>query len=145
MSDSKPLPPVGLVKPTMETRFFVDADWWEKNKQDLNQHLIGICADLDFELTDDVAEDDLYDWINPATGQVSQVDGFLYRYLTNCGCHDDYLTDGLSLVESLFRALMGAGNQPMTPQELAEKTGRPATKILQTLSGRRTYKGIRPA
>lgn len=144
MTDAKPLPPVGLVKPTMQTRFSVDADWWENNKQDLTQHLINICKDLDYALEEPSDDDaDMFDWINPSTGQVSQVNRFFYHYLSYCGCHDEYLTERLSLVESLFRALMGAGNQPMTAPELAEATGRPAVKILQTLSGRRTYKGIR--
>ncbi len=145
MTDSKPLPPVGIVKPTMETRFFVDQEWWQKNSQDLNQALISICAELEYELVETDDTDIVYDWINPDTGQVSQVTEFHYLFLVNCAGEENFLTERLSLVESLFRALMGSGNKPMNPIELAEATGRPATKILQTLSGRRTYKGIRPA
>jgi len=137
-------PSFGASKPSMQTRFHIDLSWWESSNQDLRSQMKSICADLGVDLDDSTEDDSLFDWVNPETGQVSRVDSFYYSFLSQCACHEDYLSDRTSTVEALFRAIIGAGNQPMKPQELAEKTGRPASTILQTLSGKQVYKGMRP-
>src|SRR5687767_12129642 len=84
------------------------------------------------------------DWIDPATGQVVRVDELRYTLLAHCSLQPDYITERTSLVDAVFRALLAGGNRPMTPIELAEKTGRSADTILRTLSGDVIYRGLRP-
>jgi hypothetical protein len=54
------------------------------------------------------------------------------------------LSDDVSLIDVVLRTFLANGNQPLTPQELADITGRQARRILRTLSGQRIYKGLRP-
>lgn len=85
------------------------------------------------------------DWIDLSTGQVLRVDELQYTLLTHCSLEADYITERTSLVDAVFRALLAGGNRPMTPLELAERTGRSADTILRTLSGDVIYRGLRPA
>lgn len=136
--------PSGLIKPTLTTRFHIDYGWWEQNSQDLKSEIAKMCEEIDIVLPVSRAPGELLDWVNPRTGQVLQVDNSDYVFLSQCTTHPEYITERLSLIDAVFRALLGAGNQPMTPIALAEVTGRDAKVILQTLSGRTVYKGIRP-
>ena len=140
----RPTAPAGFSKPTMTTRFYIDYDWWAESGKDINVHIRDICEEyggLDITAQDDSAE---VDWIDPVTAVVRRVDMTTYQFLTLCSVHEEFITERTTLIEAVFRALLAAGNQPMTPIELAERTGRSADTILQTLSGRRVYKGLRP-
>jgi hypothetical protein len=48
------------------------------------------------------------------------------------------------VVDSIFRVFLANGNIALSPRELADRIGRPASLILKTLSGGQIYKGIRP-
>ena len=49
-------------------------------------------------------------------------------------------------MDAVFRVFIANGNQPLSPEELTDRIGRPgqANTILRTLSGARVYKGLRP-
>ncbi|GAB4469573.1 MAG: hypothetical protein Kow00124_04860 [Anaerolineae bacterium] len=131
------------LKPTLETRFHIDTEWWERSGQDLMLAMRQICSEYAVDLPDQAA-DELIDWIDQTTGIVMQVSPFVYHFLRHCTTQEDYLTERTSLVEAVFRALLAAANRPMTSVELAQRIGRPAESILAALSGRQVYKGIRP-
>jgi len=88
---------------------------------------------------------DEIDWVDERTGEVRQVNGLQHVLQVHCSKQPDYINDGLSLVNAVFRVFLANGNEPMTCGELSNITGHPPEKILRTLSGRRVYKGIRPA
>jgi hypothetical protein len=90
------------------------------------------------------ADDPGQDWIDPVSGQVTRVGGLTYALLTHCSQQPDYITERTSLVDAVFRILLAAGNRPMTPVEMAERTGRSPDTVLRTLSGKTIYKGLRP-
>ncbi len=136
--------PSSLVKPTMNTQFHIDYDWWEQSGKEFRLVLRQLCEEYGAEKIPDDAQDVMIDWVDPVTAQVVRVTPLMYIVLTQCSQHPEYITDRTSLVEAVFRALLASGNRPMTPIELAERTGRPAETILRTLSGRSVYKGIRP-
>jgi hypothetical protein len=56
----------------------------------------------------------------------------------------NFINPQTSLVDSIFRVFLANNNTPLSPRELAERTGRDANTILKTLGGMRIYKGIRP-
>ncbi len=127
------------------TQFHIDYDWWVRSSSDLQLYLSQhLCEQHREELL--AAEDIslLRDWIDPETGLVLRVNGLHYALLTHCSIQSDYITDRMSLVDAVFRAFLARGNHPMTPIELAERTGRAAATILKTLSGEETYRGLRP-
>jgi len=64
--------------------------------------------------------------------------------ITHCAKQPGFIRDRTTMVDGVFSILLANGNTPMTPVELAELLGKSPTTILQTFSGPRVYKGIRP-
>lgn len=89
--------------------------------------------------------DELIDWIDPETAEVHQVDGLQHTLMSHCARQPEFINTYTTVVDSIFRVFLANGNNPLTIEELAEKTGKPAMTLLQLLSGRTVYKGIRPA
>lgn len=141
-----PAPSSNLVRPTSETRFHIDYEWWQRSGQDLRFYMMShLCEEHRQALTASAEADiPVLDWIDPVSGQVVRVGHLTYALLVHCSQQPDYITERTSLVDAVFRTLLAAGNRPMTPIEMAERTGRSADTILRTLSGKTIYKGLRP-
>ncbi len=131
------------VKPTMDTRFHIDYEWWERSAQDLRIHMISQLLPEQQAYFADHEEGDESDWIDPETAEVHRVDA-LRMALQEAARDPAYFLPPTSLVDAVFRVFLTNNNVPLTPVELAERIGRPPMTILRTLSGRRVYKGIRP-
>jgi hypothetical protein len=133
-----------LVKPTVNTPFHVDFEWWKKNERDWHVYLRSLlCADHQ-EVFATVEEGETVDWVDPATAEVKPVDGIQNALMTHCVKQPDFLTDQTALVEAVFRLFLTNGNIPMTSQELGKRLNRQPETILRTLAGPRVYKGLRP-
>lgn len=128
----------------METRFYIDYDWWEQSGKDIDIHIQEMCAEIGEAELDPALREEHVDWVDPLTAVVTRVDGMTYTFLQHCGQNPEFITERTTLTEAVFRTLLAAGNRPMTPIELAERIDRPAETILKTLSGGRVYKGLRP-
>lgn len=131
-----------LKRPTEDTKFFIDYDWWERSNLDLKTYLytrLNVGEDLQL----DTAMEKV-DLVDSRTGEVRQVDGFQYVLQTYFSQLPDDFTARTSLVDAAFCVLLANANQPMTAQEIAQQVGRPASVILKTLGGPRVYQGIRP-
>lgn len=133
-----------LVKPTLQTCYHIDFDWWRKNDRDWRVYLRNfLCPEhqvafANIDLTEQV------DWVDPETAEVQRVDGLQNILITHCAKQSSFTLHQTSLVDSVFRTFLANGNSPLTPEELAEILGRDAYIILKTLSGTRVYKGLRP-
>lgn len=136
--------PSGLSKPTMDTPFLIDYDWWEQPGKDLRVDIQLMCSEIGETDVEEAAQDEVIDWIDPETAVVRRVDGLMYMFLSKCSRNPEFISERIPLTEAVFRVLLASGNRPMKPGELAERTGRSAEMILKTLSGRQVYKGIRP-
>ena len=133
-----------LVKPTIDTPFHIDFEWWKKNERDWNVYLRSLlCADHQATFAD-AEEGERVDWVDPATAEVKPVDGVQNALMTHCVKQPDFLTQHTALVEAVFRLFLTNGNVPMSSGELGAKLRRPPDTILRTLAGARVYKGIRP-
>lgn len=134
-----------LVKPTLQTKFHIDFDWWQQNDRDWHVFLSGLlCAEHKsvFEKAD---SEKMVDWVDPQTAEVQRVDGVQHILITHCARQPDFITVHTSMVDAVFRIFLANGNTPMTPLELSEKLGRPADTILKTFGGGgRVYRGVRP-
>ena len=135
---------MSLVKPTLQTRYHVDFDWWRKNENDWHVHLMGLLCPEHAEMFANLQAGELIDFVDPETAEVRPMDGVQHIILTHCALQPDFVTGQTALVEAVLRTFLANGNHPLTPQELSETLGRPANTILVTLSGVRVYKGIRP-
>ncbi len=133
-----------LVKPTLNTPFHIDFDWWRENDREWRVHLRS-CLCLEHKETFAEVEDDYQvDWVDPETAEVQRVDGLQHVLISHCAKMEDFITRQTSMVEAIFRLFLANGNVHMTPTELAERLNRPPMTILRTISGARVYKGIRP-
>ena len=133
-----------LVKPSLETRFFIDFDWWKQNDRDWRVYLRNYLCPEHQTAFANIDTKEQVDWVDPETAEVQRVDGLQHILITHCAKQRSFITQHTTLVDSVFRILLANGNIPTTPEELAEQLGRDARVIIRTLSGPRVYKGLRP-
>lgn len=141
-------PPIAgrLVKPTLQTKFHIDFNWWDRESREFRVYLLSHLCQAHQAAFEGYLVVDLLDAVDPETGEVQQVDGVHYTLQTHCALLPEFVTPQTSLVDAVFRVFLANGNQPLSPEELAEKIKRPgqANTILRTLAGQRVYKGLRP-
>ena len=118
------------VKPTLQTKFHIDFTWWPKQrlalKADLAAHLCPEAQEL-WAQADEA--DQNFDWIDPDTGEVFNIDLLWYLIHTT----------------AILCTFVANNNAPLTPAELHEKLQKKTPElILRTIGGRKVYKGIRP-
>jgi hypothetical protein len=135
-----------FVKPTLQTRFHIDFEWWDRETQAFRVYLMGhLCAEHRATF-DPEAPVELLDRVDMETGQVTPIDRVQYILGAHCARQPGFITPQMPLVDAVFRVFVANGNQPLSPEELAEKIQRPhhAQTILRTLAGQRVYWGLRP-
>src|SRR5215216_4173195 len=64
-----------IVKPTVNTPFHVDFEWWKKNERDWHVYLRSLLCPEHQEAFADVEEGQMIDWVDPATAEVKPVEG----------------------------------------------------------------------
>ncbi|MCC7209560.1 MAG: hypothetical protein IT323_19785 [Anaerolineae bacterium] len=131
------------VKPTLETRFHIDYDWWKREGRDLRAYLISHLLPEQRAQFENMREEAPIDWVDPATAEVRQVDA-LQQALAIAVRDAQFINERTALVDAIFRVFLANGNKPLTPVELGVEISRPAMTILRTLSGAQVYKGLRP-
>ena len=134
-----------LVKPTVDTPFQIDFEWWKNHDQNWRVYLHSFLCEEHKTLFSEADTTILIDYIDPDTAEVVTVDGLQHVLMTHCAKTEDFLTDHTTMVNSVFRIFISNGNSPLTIEELSSITGKPANTILRTLAGTQVYKGIRPA
>ena len=135
---------IHLIKPSMDTPFHIDFDWWMENDRNWRVDLRGLLCETHKETMNNFPEDQLIDWVDPETAEVKQMDGLQHILTSHCARQEEFLTDHTTLVDAVFRTFLANGNTPMTPDDFSSTLGRPAQVILRTFAGPRVYKGIRP-
>ncbi|HEY73260.1 MAG: hypothetical protein DRJ03_09010 [Chloroflexi bacterium] len=142
------VPPLlpALVKPTLDTPFHIDYDWWERKQLHIGVELQShLCQEHRAVFDKEHFDLEKIDWVDEKTGQVKQVIGLQHVLQVHCSKQPDYIHEGLSLVDTVFRIFLANGNTPLTCRELSSIVGGLPKRILRTLSGTSVYKGIRPA
>ena len=133
-----------LIKPTLQTPFHIDFDWWKKNERDWHVYLRSLLCPEHQVVFVEVDEGEMIDWVDPKTAEVKPVDGIQHTLMTHCARRPEFVTEQTALVEAVFRLFLTNENVPMTAEELGSLLNRPPNTILRTLSGPRVYKGLRP-
>ena len=135
---------MSLVKPTLQTRYHIDFDWWGQNERDWRVYLLNYLCSEHQQAFAEMDESVQVDWVDPDTAEVQSVDGLQNILITHCAKQQSFISQHTTLVDSVFRIFLANGNTPLTPEELAEQMGRDSQTVLKTLSGPRVYKGLRP-
>ena len=129
------------IKPTLDTQFHIDYDWWERQDLELDAYILTLIPEDKREQFQGLDSDDKIDQIDPETAEVRQVDS-LAQTLQEALNDNEF--SQMPLVDAIFKVFLINGNSPLTPNELGEITDRNARTILRTLSGARVYRGLRP-
>ncbi|MGB1288626.1 MAG: hypothetical protein ACPG7F_18980 [Aggregatilineales bacterium] len=136
--------PGALFKPTLSTRFHIDYAWWEEHESSgLRSYILTHLPPEKREYFVQNEENRVVDFIDADTGEVRRLDE-LGQAIQEAATDPDFFNMQTSLVDCIFRVFLSNNNQPLTPGELAEISGRDARTILKTFSGMRVYKGVRP-
>lgn len=133
-----------LVKPSLQTPFHIDFDWWQKNERDWHVYLRSLLCPEHQELFANIQEGEMIDWVDPKTAEVKSVEGIQHTLMSHCARRPEFVTEQTAIVEAVFRLFLTNDNLPMTAEELGLRLNRPPLTILRTLSGPRVYKGLRP-
>jgi hypothetical protein len=133
-----------FIKPTLDTPFYIDFSWWEKQGLELNIKLIAHLCPEHREAYSGQSVGDKIDWIDWDTGAVQRVDGLQYIITTHCSKQPGYIVQAPTLVEAVFRAFLSNTNQPLTPRALAPLVGHRPEQILRVLGSRNVQLGVRP-
>jgi hypothetical protein len=132
------------VRPTIDTKFHIDFDWWGDAGRNFRVHLLThLCEECQTRYQT-YQTTELIDWIDAETAEVMQVDGLWHSLRACCSQKPDYITDSTPLSTAVFRTFLANGNEPLSSRELESKLGRPAATILRTIGGLRVYNGIKP-
>lgn len=132
------------VKPTLDTKFHIDFDWWEQNSRNLRVDLQAqLCSECRAQYADSPPRE--IDWVSPDTGEVKRVDILWHVIRTHCSQQPDYITEHTPVTTAVFRIFLANDNVPLTPVGLYQILGRKSPGlILRTIGGHQIYKGIRP-
>ena len=134
------------LRPTVDTRFHIDLDWWKLQKRDIQVYLRqSLCSECRQAYADvrDLGE---VDWVDPETAEVTREDALWSTLRSCCSGKPGYITPSTPIIDSIFLTFVANGNKPLSPRELNERLDRrPPETILRMLTGGQVYLGIRPA
>jgi len=133
-----------LIKPTLNTAFKIDFEWWKNHDCDWRIYLKSFLCQEHQELFANFTGDEKIDWVDPLTAKVSAVDALQHILTSHCAKQDAFKTSTSALVDSVFRIFLANGNQPLTSNELSEILQKSPELILRTFGTPHVYKGIRP-
>jgi hypothetical protein len=132
-----------LIKPTLETPFHIDFEWWKTHDNNWRVFLLACLCPEHQKLFENQAEGGMIDWVDPQTAEIRLVDGLQSTLMSHCAKEPGFVTSNTAMVDAIFRVFLSNGNQPLNAEELGEKIGKPAETILRTIAGLTVYKGIR--
>lgn len=135
--------PISLVRPTVETLFHIDFDWWQESDANWRIFLFEFLCESHREAFKDQADTVKVDAVDPVTAEVKVVDGLLYTLTNHCAKMPDFINDSMPMIAKIFRVFLANGNKPLNSEQLAEVVNRPARTVLATLAGPQVFKGIR--
>lgn len=133
------------LRPTVDTKFHIDLDWWAKRNRDIRIYLAqSLCEDCRQTYAEMKALGEV-DWVDPETAEVQREDALWSTLRSCCSNKPGYITPNTPIIESIFLTLVANGNKPLSPREMYERLDRrPPETILRMLTGSEVYLGIRP-
>ena len=135
---------ISLIKPTLQTPFHIDFEWWRANDNNWHIALQSLLCLEHQEAYANLPEGQMIDWVDSETAEVRQLDGLQNTLINHCAKQAGFLDEHTALVDAIFRLLLANGNMPMSAEELGTQLNRPAGTILRTIAGPRVYKGLKP-
>jgi len=91
-----------LIKPTLDTPFHIDFDWWKAHDSDWRVFLYNLLCEEHQDAYKDQDTNVIVDFVDPVTAEVTAVDGLLHTLLNHCAKQPDFITKDSSLVSMSF-------------------------------------------
>lgn len=135
--------PLSLIKPTAETLFHIDFDWWQENDSNWRIIIFEFLCPEHQAYFKDKADTIKIDAVDPETAEIKKVDGLLFVLMNHCARQEGFISANVPIIAKMLRTFLANGNQPLSAEALAEIVNRPVTTVLATLSGPQVFKGIR--
>jgi hypothetical protein len=133
-------------RPTLDTKFHIDYEWWQTSGRNFRLYLLEQLCDECKQRFATHRETETVDWVNPDTGEVTEADALMQCLKSMCAEKADFIDPRVPLTAAVFRIFLVNDNTPQSSRELHDIiTWKMPETILSTLSGRTTYLGIRPA
>ena len=142
-----PLPDVkrtSRIRPTTQTHFHIDFNWWQERDRDWRVFLQSLLCPEHQQVFAELPEDHMVDFVDPLTAEVQRVEGLQHLLITHCAKQVGFISPHTALVDAIFRTFLASGNIPMTPVELSQQSDRSPDLILRVMTGERIYRGLRP-
>ena len=132
-------------RPTVETKFHIDYDWWQNSDRDVRVAVRGqLCKECQDRFPDH-RNTEMVDWVDPDTAEVVRGDALIQCLRSECAQRSDFISRANPLVTNTFRLFLLNGNQPLTPNELIQQMPwANADLVLRTLTSGTVYMGLRP-
>ncbi len=135
--------PLSLIKPTADTLYHLDFDWWQENDSNWRIFLLEFLCPEHQSFFKDKSDTTKIDVVDPENAEIKQVDGLLYELMNHCAKQEGFISANLPIIAKVLRTFLSNGNQPLSASALAEIVNRPVATLLATLSGPQIFKGIR--
>jgi len=136
--------PSRLIKPTLDTPFHIDYEWWNREDRELRVYLRSHLCPEHRAVFEEHLDTEEIDWIDEDTAEVTRVDGLQHVLRIHCSLQAGYIESHTPVLDAIFRIFLANNNKPLTPAELGVRIKRDPAVILKTLSGPRVFKGLRP-
>ena len=132
-------------RPTVDTRFHIDLDWWRENNRDIRVYMRDmLCPECRVSYSEGALQGEI-DWVDEQTAEVRRVDGLWHTLRTCCSQRSSFIAPHTPVIEAVFRTFVANGNKPLSVQELYELLDRrPPQTLLRILTAGPVYMGIRP-
>jgi hypothetical protein len=133
-----------LARPTLDTQFHIDYEWWAKSDRNLRTYMRShLCEEHRTLYADAPADAAEIDWVDPQTAEVKRLDGIRLHMLTHCANLPDFIGPHTNIIDAAFRIFLTNDNTPLSARELGERLKRDPELILKTLGGKQVYQGLR--
>lgn len=133
-------------RPTVDTLFHIDWDWWQANDRNYRLFLYEqLCEDCRRRFPNPMAVEEV-DWIDPRTAEVTRADALQMCMRTRCIHEPGFINESLPVAAAVFRVYLMNGNQPASANDLHQfLPWRSADTILRVIADREVRYGIRAA
>lgn len=137
--------PLKWQRPTVETKFHIDLEWWSETHRDIHTFMREVLCDECRQHYATYEGQGEIDWVDDQTGEVNRVDALWHTIRTCCSLKHGYIAPNTPVVDAVFRTFLANGNKPLSINELYEILDRrPPATLLRLLTAGEVYMGIRP-
>ena len=119
MSQKISLRRITRFRPTVDTKFHINYNWWESSGRDFRLYLRDQLCDECRERFSDHQNTENVDWVDPDTGEVHQTDALRECLRTRCANDPEYINERLPLASACFRIFLANNDTSIVTKRVA--------------------------